>query len=158
MMRTRKRPNHRLVKINRTYTVEEVADLFAIHKNTVRVWLKSGLESIDHHCPTLVFGAVLADYLQAKRRQRKRPCQPGEIYCVRCHAPKRPAGDMAEYCPITATSGNLMGICPECNGMIFRRVSLARLSDVKGVLDVTFAKAEQQVNDIPQPTVNRNFV
>jgi hypothetical protein len=157
MMRTRKRPNPRLVKINRTYTVEEVADLFAIHKNTVRAWLRSGLESIDHHRPTLFFGAVLADYLQAKRRQRKCPCRVGEIYCVRCHAPKQPAGNMAEYRPITATSGNLMGICPECNGMIFRRVSLARLDDVKGILDVTFADAEQQVNDIPQPTVNRNF-
>ena len=32
----KRHPNHRLVKIHRSYTVEEIAELFAIHKNTVR--------------------------------------------------------------------------------------------------------------------------
>jgi hypothetical protein len=29
-------PNHRRIKIHRTYTVEEFARLFPVHKNTVR--------------------------------------------------------------------------------------------------------------------------
>ena len=28
-------PNHRLVKTHRTYTVEEIASLFHVHRNTV---------------------------------------------------------------------------------------------------------------------------
>ena len=35
-----KRLNPRRVKIHRSYTVEEVAMLFRVHKNTVRAWLK----------------------------------------------------------------------------------------------------------------------
>src|SRR6266540_1559058 len=57
------------------------------------------------HCdgkrPMLILGSELAAFLKARRTSKKQPCQAGEIYCVRCHAPKSPAGDMAEYQPIT---------------------------------------------------------
>ena len=108
----KRRPNPRLVKIHRSYTVEEVARLFGTHKNTVRAWVKAGLPTCDSKRPTLILGRELAAYLQARRTKNKRPCQPGEIYCVRCRAPKSPAGDMAEYQPITARLGNLVGHLP----------------------------------------------
>lgn len=157
-MRTRQRPNPQRVKINRNYSVEEIACLFGIHKNTVRAWLKSGLEPIDHRRPALILGAALADFLRAKRKQRKRPCQAGEMYCVRCRAVKKPAGNMAEYRPITDKLGNLMGICPDCESMIFRRVSLAKLRDIQGLLEVTFTEVERQVNESFKTTVNSDFI
>src|SRR6516162_8070923 len=40
-----RRFNPRRVKIHRTYTVEEAARLFGVHKNTVRTWLKTGSRS-----------------------------------------------------------------------------------------------------------------
>ena len=91
------RPNYRLVKIHRNYTVEDVARLFGKHKNTVRAWVKAGLPTCDSKRPTLILGRELAAYLLERRTKNKQPCQPDEIYCVRCRAPKRPAGDMAEY-------------------------------------------------------------
>ena len=36
-------PNPRLAKIHRSYSVEEIARLFRVHKNTVRAWLRQGL-------------------------------------------------------------------------------------------------------------------
>ena len=153
----KRRPNYRLVKIHRSYTVQEVACLFGTHKNTVRAWVKAGLPTCDGKRPILILGRELAAYLKTRRTKNKRPCQPGEIYCVRCRAPKRPAGDMAEYQPITATLGNLMGICPDCDGMIFRRVSLAKLAQIRGELDITFTEAERQVSETHSPTVNSDF-
>ena len=88
----KRHPNHRLVKIHRSYTVEEIAKLFGIHKNTVRGWVKSGLATSDDKRPMLILGHDLAAFLQARRVKNKRPCKPGEIYCVRCRAPKFPAG------------------------------------------------------------------
>ena len=153
----KRRPNHRLVKTHRSYTVEEVACLFGTHKNTVRAWVKAGLPTCDRKRPTLILGRDLAAYLKARRTKNKRHCQPGEIYCVRCRAPKWPAGDMAEYQPITASLGNLSGICPDCEGMIFRRVSLTKLAQTQGKLEVTFAEARRQVSESDCPSVNRDF-
>ena len=153
----KRRPNYRLVKIHRSYTVEEVAHLFGTHKNTVRAWVKAGLPTCDDKRPSLILGRELAGFLKARHTKNKRPCQPGEIYCVRCRAAKRPAGEMADYLPITATLGNLTGICPDCEGMIFRRASLPKLAQIRGNLEITFAEAQRQVSESIQPTVNSDF-
>jgi hypothetical protein len=153
----KRRLNHRLVKIHRSYTVEDVARLFGTHKNTVRHWIKAGLPTCDRKRPTLILGRDLAAYLQARRTKNKQPCKPGEIYCVRCRAPKRPAGDMADYQPITATLGSLIGICPDCGGMIYRRASRTKLPHIQGNLDVTFTKVERRVSETDFPIVNSDF-
>ncbi len=64
---------------------------------------------------------------------------------------------MAEYQPITASLGNLSGICPDCEGMIFRCASLAKLAQIRGKLDITFAEARRQVSETDSPIVNSDF-
>ena len=73
----KRHPNHRLVKIHRSYTVEEIAQLFGIHKNTVRRWVKDGLTSIDDKRPMLILGHVLAAFLQARRAKKQAGVQAG---------------------------------------------------------------------------------
>jgi hypothetical protein len=136
----KRRPNYRHVKIHRSYTVEEAARQLGTHKNTVRAWVKAGLPTCGSKRPTLILGRDIRAYLQERRTKNKRPCQPGEIYCVRCRAPKRPAGDMAEYKPTTVSLGNLIGICPDCDGMIYRRASRAKLAEIQGNLDISFSE------------------
>jgi len=153
----KRHPNYRLVKIHRNYTVEDVANLFGVHKNTVRRWINGGLETLDQRRPLLVHGIELAAYLQARRVKNKRPCQSGEIYCVRCRAPKRPAGNLVDYLPITVSQGNLSGICPNCDAMIYRRASLAKLPEIQGNLDITFPEAERRISELDSSTVNGDF-
>jgi hypothetical protein len=122
-----KRLNARRVKIHRTYTVDEAARLFEVHTNTVRGWIKSGLPTVDDRRPILILGRDLVRFLFNRRQRTRQRCRPGQLYCFRCRAPKSPAARMADYMPITAASGNLRGLCPDCLGLMCRLVSPARL-------------------------------
>jgi hypothetical protein len=152
-----RRPNPRLAKIHRNYNVEEVASRFRVHRNTVREWVKRGLPTIDDKRPTLILGRDLVAFLQARRVKNKQTCQPGELYCVRCRAPKAPAGGMADYQPVTATLGNLIGICPDCEAIIYRRVNLTKLEQVCGKLDITMPQALPHIGETAQPSVNSDL-
>lgn len=137
----RRHPNHRLIKIHRTYTVEEAANALSLHKNTISRWTKRDLAVIDKRRPKLIHGEALVQFLIERRTKSKQPCQTGQIYCVACRAPKRPNGDMADYVRRSKGAGNLRGLCPDCDRLIYRRVSLAALDEVRGHLDVTFTRA-----------------
>jgi excisionase family DNA binding protein len=144
-----RRQNPRLAKIHRSYTVEEVANLYGVHKNTVREWIKKGLPTSDDRRPMLILGRDLNEFHLARRARNKRSCQPGEIYCVRCREPKSPAGDMADYQPATPTLGNLIGICPSCETMMYRRASLAKLEQIRGKLEIKVPEALRHINESP---------
>jgi hypothetical protein len=147
-------PNYRLVKIHRNYTVEEIALLLNVHKNTVRNWFKQGLPTIDRQRPTLILGSTLSRFLQERRQRGQKQCAPGEIYCVKCRVPVQPAEDMADYLPVTATLGTLRGICPACETLIYRRVSRARLEQSRGRLDVTIPEERLHITDSRSLSVN----
>jgi hypothetical protein len=157
-MRRRRTQNPRIVKIHRSYTVAEVADLFRMHKNTVRAWIKAGLPVIDDKRPALIQGLDLREFVQARRLKNRQTCPPGHIYCVRCRAPKAPGCDMVEYVPMTDTTGNLRGICPDCETLIHRRVSRTKIDLIRGQLNITIPEAESRISDRNSPTVNSDFV
>src|SRR5262245_14948930 len=138
-------PNPRLVKMHRCYSVEEVATLFRIHKNTVRHWLKQGLEPIDNQRPTLIRGPELARFISERRKRLKQKCRPGEMYCLPCRAPKVPAGNFADCIQSSSTAGSLCGICPDCGRLMYRRVNLQKLAEVRGDLDITVTQAHERI-------------
>jgi len=153
----KRHPNHRLVKIHRNYTVEEIANLFGVHKNTVRNWVKKGLTPIDGRRPMLVLGHDLAKFLRTRRTKNKQTCKPGELYCVRCRAPRFPAGNMAEYSPVTEKFGNLTAICPDCDAIMNQRMNWARIVELSGKMDITFPEELQHIVKRTKPTVNSDL-
>ena len=153
----KRHPNHRLVKIHRSYTVEDVANLFSIHKNTVRRWVKSGLATCDEKRPMLILGHDLVEFLQARRVKNKQTCKPGELYCVRCRVPRPAAEDIAEYSPVSKKIGNLIAICPICDAIMNRRVSLAKIGEISGNIDITFPEDLQHIVKRVKATVNSDL-
>jgi excisionase family DNA binding protein len=149
--------NPRLAKIHRNYTVDEVAQRWGLHRNTVRHWIKLGLPTIDRGRPVLIHGQDLADFLAARRQANRRRCSPGEIYCVRCREARRPAGGVVHCQSLTQTQGTLVGTCPECNCRIFRRVNLSRLDEVRGGLEVRLTDPLARIDESTQPSVNSDF-
>ncbi len=154
---SKRHPNPRLAKIHRNYTVEEVAGVFGVHRNTVREWVKRGLPTSDGRRPMLILGADLVAFLRARRVKNKRACQPGELYCFGCRAPKAAAGAMADYQPLTATQGNLIAMCADCETIMYRRVNLTKLAQVRGKLDITLPQALPHIDESAEPSVNSDL-
>lgn len=147
-------PNPRLVKIHRSYTIDEAASRLRVHRNTVRAWIKRGLPTIDKTKPLLILGREVVAYLQARRTKSKQPCKVDELYCLRCRAPKKPAGGMVEYKAVTTTLGNLIAICPDCETIMNRRTTMAKLDVLRRHMDITMPKALGHIVDSPCPSLN----
>lgn len=64
---------------------------------------------------------------------------------------------MADYQALTATLGNLVGICPSCDSMIYRRVNIGKIALVRGNLEVTMPQAVLHIGESNQPSVNSDF-
>jgi hypothetical protein len=152
-----KHPNYRRIKKHRTYTVEELAQVTGVHENTVRAWHKAGLQPVDDSRPILFRGSVAVDFLRQRRATVRRPCGPGEMFCLPCREVQRPAGDMVEYVSITPTSGNMRGICPDCHRLMHRRTSKERLQVAAGDLEVTITDGDWTLEDPCKPSVNSDF-
>jgi Helix-turn-helix domain len=145
------------VKKHRSYTVEEAARLFGYHRNTIRQWQRQGLKPVDGKRPIVFEGLTLAAFLEARRGVRRRRLKPGEIHCLPCREPQEPAGDMAEYVPLTDARGNLRGICPTCGRLIHRVVSRGQLEALRGKLGVTLAEPSARIRETSRPSVDCDF-
>jgi hypothetical protein len=117
----------RLAKTHRCYTIAQAAELYGRHRNTVRLWMKHGLEPIEPVRPFLFHGTALNAFHAKRRKDGKRPCKPGEVYCLPCRKPQQPAGGIFEYLPITTVTGKVTAICPDCGRLMHQRVNRSRL-------------------------------
>jgi helix-turn-helix protein len=126
---TNRRIDPRRIKTHFPYTFEEAADALGVHKNTVRMWIKGGLAVANNRRPTVMSGAAIRDFLENRLKARKSPLKPGEFYCFRC---REAAGGMADFVAADSGLGTLTGLCPDCETIMYRRASLAKLGAAKG--------------------------
>lgn len=146
--------NPQLVKIHFSYPVEVIARMLGVHKNTVRAWLKAGLEAIDDRRPGMVQGRVLRAFLERKRTVNRSKCPPGTLYCVKCRAPRRPALGMVDFIPLRLSSGNLRALCETCGTLMHRAANKASLSALMPNLEVRITEPDPRLRGSTAPSLN----
>ena len=121
-----KHPIH-LIKKDRTYTTQELAETLKVDKGTVLRWHKAGLPALPDVFPLLFKGDEVKMYLIQQRRTQKHPMQPNEFFCMHCHIPTlsvpgcvqiikgRHMGKFQQY--------RIIGKCETCNTRIIRLVT-----------------------------------
>lgn len=142
-----RRPNPRLAKIHRNYMIDEIALLLDVHDNTVRRWRKEGLPAIDDRRPTLIRGADLREFLERRRREVRRPLEPGQVFCLKCRQPRWPAFDEAECLTNHGAGAVLRALCPVCTSVMNRRVSGDQLAAFRQILAITSRQDESSIDD-----------
>ncbi|MBX9614457.1 MAG: helix-turn-helix domain-containing protein [Caulobacteraceae bacterium] len=151
---SRIRLNPCLSKIHRSYSVEEVARLYGLHRNTVRSWLNEGsLAAIDGGRPVLVQGKVLRTFLEARRTAAKRPCPTGTLYCFKCREPRAPALGMADFMASNTGSGNIRALCDVCGSTMHRRTRFEAVAAVLPGIEVRFVEAAPRIAEGTAPSL-----
>lgn len=148
------RINPRRAKLHRSYTAFELADLLGVHKNTVRHWIKDGLPLVDGARPILICGSDFQAWWGKRQKAAKRPCRPGQMYCLKCRAAKAPALGMVEYVATNAITGNLKALCETCGTMMHRRTRLDGIAARMPGLDVRRTVAPFSIVARAQPSPN----
>lgn len=141
LRRKRRTYNLRLIRRDHSSTVHEIAELFSVHPNAVRHWVKDGLRTIDGHRPQLIHGTDLIAYLDRRQRTRKRRCASNEMYCFTCREPRHPADGRVAVLQLSLTRAIVQGSCEICGTRMNRASSVRRLAELVEAFASTTASA-----------------
>lgn len=157
-MTRNRRADWRRVKSHLNYTVDDAARLLHVHRGTVRHWIKKcGLPVLSQRRPHLILGKELVSFLKAQRVARKRKCAPGELYCLKCRASRRPVPGMLEYRRIGGRRGVLVGVCEHCETLLRRFVAEDRSAGVLQFFGVSLPLQHESLGDDGIPPLNPHF-
>lgn len=76
----------RTIKAKKSYSTKELSQLLGVHAQTIRLWRKEGLASIDESSHYALFlGSTVKSFLQAQVDTRRVRLKEGEFYCLSCN-------------------------------------------------------------------------
>jgi excisionase family DNA binding protein len=155
MIRRNRRPDWRRIKTLRSYTIDEAASALQVHRNAVRHWIKKcALPVMTDRRPHLIHGADLVAFLKHRREARRRKCEPGQLFCLKCRQPQTPAAGMVDYQPVSTARGILVGMCPLCEALMRSFVSPARLPALAAEFGLQIAHPQESLTDTAIPSLN----
>jgi excisionase family DNA binding protein len=119
------------VKATWPYTVQEIAELFGIHKNAVLRWLKDGLGANKDQRPFLIRGEELIRFLNARQRRKRCKCAITEFYCFKCRGPRGAYLGIADVAIESPTRIRVSSLCAVCDTPINKVQSVRDLERIR---------------------------
>ncbi len=142
----------RLICIGLSYSVQEIAELYGLHKNAVLRWIKGGLPVIDDKKPYLIHGSELVAYLKNKQQGRKRKCQPDEFFCCKCRAPRKALENLADITIRNEIKLSISGLCAVCNTQMHRVGTVKKLAEYQKIFLIRTIQG-QHITECHSPIV-----
>jgi hypothetical protein len=137
------------IRLSNAYSITEVTDLLGVHKNTVRLWLHSGLAAMDDSRPILIHGSALKSFLLNRRSSKKSPCQPHEFYCLKCRQPRPPWGNVVDVTIRSHRRFNMHAICEVCDTAIHKAAGQAMLVEMLKTLRIQKVQPRHIMEPLP---------
>jgi hypothetical protein len=145
-------------KIHRSYTVVEIAELYGVHKRTVRNWIVKGLHTYNEKRPLLIHGAELRLFINNQRKGYKYKCKLSEVYCFKCRTPRKPQIQTINFIEQSSGIGRLFARCSVCDLKVNKYFNLRQFNAIKqelGVENTARIKTHNYDGDTP-PTFHLN--
>ncbi|MGE5539627.1 MAG: helix-turn-helix domain-containing protein [Gemmatimonas sp.] len=128
--------NLRRLKATWPYRIEEIAELFGIHKNVVGRWIKQGLPVNRERRPFLIRGDDLAWFLSARQQSRRRKCGDDQFYCFRCREPRRAYLGIADVVVESPTRLRLSALCAVCETVVNKVQAASKLPKLRETFEI----------------------
>ena len=136
-MTKRKRTyNVRLIKATWPYSVQEIAELFGLHKNAVLRWLREGLTVDRQQRPFLIRGDDLARFLTARQTARRRKCAETEFFCFKCHVPRPAFLGIADIVMESPTRMRVTALCAICSTPVNKMQAPRNLPKIRSNFEI----------------------
>lgn len=148
--------NTRLIKPDFSYSTQEIADLFSLHKNAVLRWIGDGLSLIDERKPYLVHGSALIAFLNKRQADRKRSCQADEFFCCKCRAARPATGNVVDIVFRNDIKLDLRGRCAVCSTIVRRVGSMKKLPEYQKIFTIQTMQG-RHINDSNHACDNRDI-
>ena len=117
----------RLVRLRKSYTTSEMAQLLNVHPRTVQTWHKLGMFPLDpNERPYLFLGSEVKSFLTERQKAKRFKLKENEFYCVRCKQPRLSLPDRLLVFQTQTKIGKnkimvlIRGICHVCGCQLAR--------------------------------------
>lgn len=118
------------IRLDYTYSVDEIAALYGITSDTVFRWIRrEGLLRIPGTKKYFVHSSDLIAFLEKKNARNKQPCADDEIYCCKCHRPRKPKPVFLKVRKMPNKTIRVSGRCEVCNTRVNTFVSGKKWSE-----------------------------
>jgi hypothetical protein len=125
-------PNH--IKINRSFSVSEIAALLSVNRFTILYWhRKEGLKPIDNRTPYMFHGKELRKFIRERQDKRKQKCAANEFYCFKCRKPRTSANNQVTIVINNCKQLNVQGSCAFCSSKMNRRNTTENLPQLSKI-------------------------
>ncbi len=128
--------NTNFIKATLNYSVNDISELFKVHKRTVQEWLKEGLYKIDNRKPFLVLGSDLEEFIKNRQGKRKVKCNSNEFYCLKCHKSQTSWNNLVDINILNESRVMIIGICSQCNTKINKISTTEEINNIKQIFMV----------------------
>lgn len=116
-----------------SYTIEDVCILYSkrkLHPQTVRKWIKNGLQLVDHYKPALLHGSNLKDFLGKLNDNSLINLNFDEFYCFSCKEAHIPL-HREIYIDCSGQFIKATGVCPKTKKIMKKSYKLADYPELK---------------------------
>lgn len=116
-----------------SYTIEDVCILYSkrkLHPQTVRKWIKNGLQLVDNCKPVLLHGSTLKDFLGKLNDDNHISLNFDEFYCFSCkevHIPLHREIYIEHFSQFIKATG----LCPKTKKIMKKSYKLADYPELK---------------------------
>lgn len=153
-MAKRKRSyNLRLVKATWPYSLQEIAELFGVHKNLPQRWMHEGLIADTSVRPFLIRGDELIRFLRKRQNSRKRKCALREFYCFKCRTPREAYLGIADIEIESPFRFRVKTICPVCSTSMSKVQAMSNLEKIEAGLKIQKLE-DRRIKAGANPSVN----